>query len=304
MKNLLKTFLLITSMFIIILSCDNDNNPSPNDDQCTYNGITFNDNYNNINTVISDDNLTTTFYPNANGQGVGRVEIRETNNPNDNFLITDVVTDGATGTGIFRYMGINYPQPITVTCQRAGTSVGDDFRLDVVAPALDQGQLEGGNVVVIANQFIEFEYCGKIDMVDETQYDCDNHGLYYSVNGGQEVFLPSSHDLINTNFTENNNSFLTIHQLGNGFFFRSSATNIGQTSDHDMDPTINGKSKLDIFSLWSNTSTVNITYTCQRNDAVLYGTVYYTFTGTFTDNQNNTNNIEGHLCVLLDEIRP
>jgi hypothetical protein len=300
MKTLKKTLpilFVIISILFIGTSCDNDANPSPNDQQCNYNGITFVDDANDINTAIPDSDLTTTFYPNANG-GAGRLEIRETANPNDTFLITDVVTDGATGTGIIRFMGTDYPQPIIITCQRAGNAVGDDFRLDIVVPAIntDSGQ-------VIEGQTAEFEYCGKIDMVDDNQYSCDDEGLYYSVDGGAEVYLPSTHDNVNTNFLENNNANLTVHQLANGFFFFSKATTEGQTSDHDRD-LANGTSELSIFSLWSYANTVTILYTCQRNDEQIWGTVYYTFTGSYIDDQNNSHTIDGHLCVLLDEIRP
>lgn len=144
--------------------------------------------------------------------------------------------------------------------------------------------------------------CNENNDDSQNKYSCDTEGLYYTVDDGQEVFLASTHDDVNTNFLENNNSFLMVHQLANGFLFQSRATTIGQTSTQDVNVS-NGTSKLDIFSLWSNTDAVNINYTCQRNDAQINGTVYYTFTGNYTDSQNNTHTIEGYLCILLDEIR-
>jgi len=139
---------------------------------------------------------------------------------------------------------------------------------------------------------------------DNKKYSCDNEGLYYTLDGGSEVYLPSTYSGGATNFYTQSTSSLTVHQMPNGYLFQSSATDIDQVSGHNIDVTSSPSSKLDIFSLWSNTDTVNITYTCKRLDQQINGTAYYTFTGTYTDSQNNTHTIEGYLCVKLDEIRP
>ena len=95
-----------------------------------------------------------------------------------------------------------------------------------------------------------------------------------------------------------------VHQLSNGYLFQSHATTIGQVSTHDVDVSSNsGTSKLDIAGLWSNTNTVTINYTCKRLDTQVNGTIYYTFEGNFIDTQNITHTIEGHICVLIDEVR-
>lgn len=126
-----KQIVLILAILFITISCDNDADPSPNDDQCNYQGLTFNDTNNNTQTLIPEDELSTGFYPNGLGAGVGQVEINKTDDMPNYFLTTKAVTLNAVDTsGTLRIAGVDYT--VTVTCQRAGTAVGDEFRFDVV----------------------------------------------------------------------------------------------------------------------------------------------------------------------------
>ena len=146
LKNVLPIAFLFLSILFIGTSCDNDSTPTPNDNQCNYQGFTFVDPANNIYTAFQDSDLSTEFFPNNGGPGIPAIEIYETSNGGQNHFVTDVVTLNATGSGTVTINGIDYP--VTVTCQRAGTAVGDEFRFDIVGT--------GG---------VEAEYCGVIDTV-------------------------------------------------------------------------------------------------------------------------------------------
>lgn len=143
MKTLFKiaTILVIT---LLLFSCDNDNNPSPNDAQCNYEGLTFLDTSNSTQTLIPESDLTTDYFPNNGGPGIAAVEIYG-GNP---FVVftTNAVIVGATETINLLVNGTTYP--VTVTCQRAGTLVGEEFRFDVTA------------------NNVEAEYCVVIDSVN------------------------------------------------------------------------------------------------------------------------------------------
>ncbi len=143
MKKLVKTILLFTVIFTFI-NCDNDSNPSPNDTQCNYEGLTFLDTGNNTQTLIPEVDLTTDFFPNNGGPGIPAVEIYG----GTPFVVftTNAVTVGATENINLIVNGTTYP--VTVTCQRAGTLVGDEFRFDVAA------------------NNVEAEYCVIIDSVN------------------------------------------------------------------------------------------------------------------------------------------
>ncbi len=142
MKTMLKTIALL--LVIIITSCDNDSNLSPNDIQCNYEGLTFLDTSNSTQTLIPEVDLTTDFFPNNGGPGIPAVEIYE-GNPFVVF-ITNAVTVGATENINLLINATTYP--VTVTCQRAGTLVGEEFRFDITA------------------NNVEAEYCVVIDSVN------------------------------------------------------------------------------------------------------------------------------------------
>jgi hypothetical protein len=141
MKNIFKTIALL--LIITTTSCDNDSNPSPNDTQCNYQGLTFLDTSNNTQTLIPESDLTTDFFPNNGGPGIAAVEIYG-GNP---FVVftTNAVTVGATENINIIINGTSYP--VAVTCQRAGTLVGEEFRFDITA------------------NNVEAEYCVVIDNV-------------------------------------------------------------------------------------------------------------------------------------------
>ncbi|MCT4630978.1 hypothetical protein [Winogradskyella sp.] len=146
MKTIKKTLLLVL-LITVSFSCDNDDGNAPNENVCTYEGLTFEDPNNNTNILIPEADLQTEYFPNNGGPGIPAVEIYETSNPGNLWFLTDVVTLNATGTGTIGIGGTNYP--CTVICQRAGTQVGEEMRFDVV--------FNGGN---------EAEFCVVIDSVN------------------------------------------------------------------------------------------------------------------------------------------
>lgn len=125
-KNLLKS-VFILSFLTISIQCDNDNGNSPNENQCNYAGLTIFDTNGNTQTVIPDSDLTTTVH--KSGNVVKSIEVFNTT---FNFR-TKHVTLNATGTG---YLNSNLTTPtnniVTVTCQRAGTNVGNEFKYDII----------------------------------------------------------------------------------------------------------------------------------------------------------------------------
>ncbi len=140
MKYLVKASLLFF-MSILFLSCDNDDGMADNQNQCNYQGLTFDDG--STQTLLPESQLQTELFPNNGGPGVAAVEVYETTNPGNIWLLTDAVTLNSVGPGTLGINGTNYT--VTVTCQRAGTAVGDEFRFDVVTT----GGLEGELCVVI-----------------------------------------------------------------------------------------------------------------------------------------------------------
>jgi len=138
---IIKTLVLILLTGTLFNSCDNDSSPSPNDAQCNYQGLTFLDTSDNTQTLIPEADLTTEFFPNSsNGP-----EIEIYGGTPFVVFATTAVTVGATDNINLIVDGTSYA--VVVTCQRAGSAVGDEFRYDITA----------GNV--------EAEYCVVVDTV-------------------------------------------------------------------------------------------------------------------------------------------
>ncbi len=127
LKNLLPIAFLFLGILFIGISCDNDNSPSPNDNQCNYQGLTYQDNNGNIITQIPDANLQTDYFTSASN-----IEIWDTTNPGDTFIVTNAVTIGAIDNNPqIKINNVNLTG--VVTCQRAvNNAVGDELRLDIV----------------------------------------------------------------------------------------------------------------------------------------------------------------------------
>ncbi len=143
----IKTVLLIILTATLFFSCDNDDGNAPNESQCDYQGLSYVDTSDNTQILIPEANLNTQFFPNAsNGPfGLPGVEIAGTA-PNGDFIFftTDAITVGAIGTvGEYSVNGVIQNGPI-VTCQRAGNTVGEEFRYD-----LSYGTIESEFCVII-----------------------------------------------------------------------------------------------------------------------------------------------------------
>ncbi|GAK98700.1 hypothetical protein JCM19314_2731 [Nonlabens ulvanivorans] len=96
MNYLVKASLLFF-MSILFLSCDNDDGMADNQNQCNYEGLTFDDG--STQTLIPEAQLQTELFPNNGGPGVAAVEVYETSNPGNIWLLTDAVTLNAVGPG-------------------------------------------------------------------------------------------------------------------------------------------------------------------------------------------------------------
>ncbi len=143
MKKIFISVLLLT----IFIACDNENGNTQNEDTCENAGLSYVDTSNNETVYIDDLTLSTQFFPNAsNGPyGAPGVEITDSQNFSVTF-ITNVIDENQSGTG-FIILNQGTPMTVNVTCQRAGTAIGDELRYDVTTNGY------------------EFEYCVKIDEV-------------------------------------------------------------------------------------------------------------------------------------------
>ncbi|EGV42759.1 hypothetical protein BZARG_2526 [Bizionia argentinensis JUB59] len=147
MKNIY--FLII--LLCTVTSCNNDddvNNDATNETQCNYQGFSYLDNANNDQTVIPESELNTQYFPNASNGPYGEpgIEIASYTSSPSLFFTTNVIELNETGTGRLTLDGGD-EIIVNVMCQRAGTAVGDEVRLDVTY---------GG---------VEVEFCVIIDEV-------------------------------------------------------------------------------------------------------------------------------------------
>lgn len=130
-------FFLLT----LFMSCDNDDNNNPNLNQCNFPGLTVEDASGNIFTQFSESNLQTDYFPNNDGPGLAAVEVFETTNPGDNFIVTRALTLGAIDNNpVIHINNVNYTG--IITCQRiTGTAIGDELRFDIVVTGIGEGEM-------------------------------------------------------------------------------------------------------------------------------------------------------------------
>lgn len=169
LKNTVIVILFITAVLFIGTSCDNEADPSPNDNQCNYEGLTFLDTGDNTQTLIPESDLTTNIFNNP-PNGIPAVEITTSTGSSYPLIEfrTEAITVGATEVINVLINATQYIN-ITVTCQRAGTAAGDEFRFDLVSNGA------------------EAEFCVGIDNVVIYYEDLDYDGF-----GSQTVGTPSS----------------------------------------------------------------------------------------------------------------
>lgn len=134
MKTIFKLAIIVFGT--IMISCDNDDGNAANQNLCVYEGLTYYDTSNqNTQTLIPETNLTTDFFPNNGGVGVPAVEIYKSDDISMVFT-TNVVTLNASGIGDLIIN--NGPSiQVNVTCQRAGTQIGDEMRFDITASGVE-----------------------------------------------------------------------------------------------------------------------------------------------------------------------
>ena len=203
----------------ILFSCNNDdpNNPAPNTNQCNYSGLTFLDTNNNTQTLIPEANLTSVLASNFGGVGVAGIQISGTTSSGGAVAFgTTAITMNATDTTTLFFNGTNYP--VTITCQRAGTAVGDEFRFDITGNGL------------------EAEFCITLDTIENS---C-NTAISYTIDG---VTITHYEAVVTAEIWNANNYAVTknVYDIwtdeGIGFYYHSSASNTGDTSGFVADWT-------------------------------------------------------------------
>lgn len=141
-NNILKTVLVLLTM-LMCFQCDNDDGNAPNENECNYEGFSFEWN-NNTHTTYSESILKAEYFSSQ-----GAIEIWDTTNPGNTFIVTTALSAGEVDSNPeIRIEGNDYSG--TITCQRiSGTNVGDEIRYDIVI-----------------NGTAEAEFCGDIDTVN------------------------------------------------------------------------------------------------------------------------------------------
>lgn len=137
MKTTFKS-LIFLAFTLILFNCDNDDSTAPNTNVCSYQGLTAL--IGTTQTLIPEANLTTDYFPNNDGPGMAAVEVYDNTNPGDTFVVTRALTVGAVDSNPEIRIGtVDYTG--TVTCQRAGSAVGSELRLDIVLSSGEEAEL-------------------------------------------------------------------------------------------------------------------------------------------------------------------
>lgn len=148
-----------------------------------------------------------------------------------------------------------------------------------------------------------FTSCNNDD--DNIIETCTQHGLFYTLDSGTEVYLPQGGNVTsNTIYTQsstNPGDVILVHELGNGYLFQSSSTTINQTSQYNSDVNNVEGSQLVIGSILSSPDLVDINFVCLVNDGVVGGTIRYTFSGTYTEN-STSHSISGQVCAIIETL--
>lgn len=132
--------LCLAFLLIVTFSCDNDDGNAPNTNGCAFAGLTVVDSGGNIVAIFDEANLQTDYFPNNDGPNMAAVEVFETTNPGDNFIVTRALTVGAIDTNPeIRINNVDYTG--TITCQLAGSAVGQELRFDIIVTGLGEAEL-------------------------------------------------------------------------------------------------------------------------------------------------------------------
>lgn len=139
--------LLLALIVSVFFSCDNDDGNADNQNACNFEGATF-EWSNNTFTTYPEADLKAELFLNNFGVGIPGIEIWDTTNAGNTFIVTRALTAGAVDNNPeIRIEGVDYTG--VVTCQRiTGMTVGDEIRYDIVI-----------------NGTAEAEFCGDIDTV-------------------------------------------------------------------------------------------------------------------------------------------
>lgn len=109
--------------------------------KCNNPGLTLVDANQVLYTHITEADLTTDYFPSINSSGIAAVKIYETANPTNFSIITNATSVGdVDNSSVIQLSGASYP--CTVTCQKAGTLVAEELRLDIVIPTFSNAEAE------------------------------------------------------------------------------------------------------------------------------------------------------------------
>ncbi|MBU2938771.1 hypothetical protein KO494_04365 [Lacinutrix sp. C3R15] len=134
----MKLFKILIISLLFFTSCNNDDGNATNQSNCDYQGFSYLDTSSNDQTILPESELNTQYFPNAsNGPyGAPGIEIASFTSSPTLFFTTNVIDLNEIGTGLISIDGAEL-EAVTVTCQRAGTLVGDEVRLDVVYGSIE-----------------------------------------------------------------------------------------------------------------------------------------------------------------------
>jgi|GEM_PF-5163129 len=150
---------------------------------------------------------------------------------------------------------------------------------------------------------ILFVSCNNDD--DNDVNTSNRYGLIYTIDSGAEVYLPqggnSASNTIYTLSVTSLGNLILVHELGNGFLFQSSSTDVNQTSSYNSNASVSEGTQLVIGGVLENPNPVDITFVCLVNEAVVGGLIRYGFTGTYTEYGVN-HTITGEVSALIDRV--
>lgn len=158
LKSILRSSLLL-AITLTLSNCDNDDGNAPNQNVCTFQGLTVL--VNGTQTLYPESDLSTEYL--TAGFNGPEVEVFLSSDPGFFNFTTIVVNENDTGVSTINYDGTTYMN-VATTCQRGvtdpltGAVVGDEFRFDITANGL------------------EMELCVIVDILKLAYVDADGDG--------------------------------------------------------------------------------------------------------------------------------
>jgi len=194
--------------------------------------------------------------------------------------------------GVAYYTDPNGVTSFTLTTQNGGNAVGDNVRFTFSGSAIGE----------VGTQEFNGEACLTLDAVIEIPSACSSVAIEYSVNGGPITYVESlvtAEIFVETYYTVNRKVYDIWTDSGDGFYFHSSASASGETSNYITDWQNNVGSTLIIPGLDFTGGT--LTFTTVQEASAVGDLVTIEFSGTFN---SGTETISGTICTYIDIVHP